>query len=324
MSDHYVQPLRRLIQFCFLGFLIWVVVQFCQFVSHFRSGGVAAFVPRPDGIEGILPISGLVGVTAWMRGLGFTDIHPAAAVLFLTIVAGSFLLRRSFCSWVCPVAAISEWSWKTGFSMWRKNLRLPPWLDVVMRGVKYLLLVFFIYSVAFAMTPDMLREFIRSDYHKIADVRLIDFFLNSSPRALVVLLTLLAVSVLLRNPFCRYLCPYGALLGVVALVSPLRITRNTGRCVSCGACNQVCPSYLDVMHSSSVSSVECIGCWRCISHCRVHGALSMRAVGSIAVPGFVFALLVVLHIWAGSIIGIVTGHWHTVLDKSEYMRLLGK
>ncbi|MEI6705125.1 MAG: 4Fe-4S binding protein, partial [Deltaproteobacteria bacterium] len=139
-----------------------------------------------------------------------------------------------------------------------------------------------------------------------------------------VILILLALSVVLRNPFCRYLCPYGALLGLIAMLSPLRVTRDTDRCVSCGICSQVCPSYIDVMHMHSVGSPECIGCWRCISHCRFNEALSMRAAGRVLIPGFVFALLVVLIFWGGTLVGKWSGHWETSIPQEEYVRLLGK
>jgi len=107
MSARYVQPLRILIQFCFLGFMLWLGVRFYQFVHYFRSGGTSPFVPRPDGIEGFLPISGLLGAASWFKGNGINSIHPAAVVIFLTVLLVSLLLRRSFCSWICPVAAVS-------------------------------------------------------------------------------------------------------------------------------------------------------------------------------------------------------------------------
>ncbi|MBL0224183.1 MAG: 4Fe-4S binding protein [Geobacteraceae bacterium] len=324
MPARYVQPLRILIQFCFLGFILWVGVRFYQFVLHIRSGGLTAFVPRPDGIEGFLPISGLLGTASWLKGGGINVIHPAAVVIFLTVLAGALLLRRSFCSWICPVSVVSECSWKAGFKLLRRNPRLPRWLDLPLRGVKYLLMAFFVYSVAVAMSPAALEAFIYSDYHKLADVRLMDFFLHLSPVALGVILTLLLLSFFLKNPFCRYLCPYGALLGMLAMLSPLRVTRNTERCVSCGVCSQVCPTFIDVMHTTSVSSPECIGCWRCVSHCRFNQALSMRAAGRFAVPGFVFALLVIAVFWGGSLAGKWSGHWQTALDIGEYRRLLGR
>jgi polyferredoxin len=323
MPSRYVQPLRILIQFCFLAFMLWLGVRFWQFVQYLLSGGNTPFVERPAGIEGFLPISGLMGVSAWFRGLGINPIHPAAVVIFLTVVAVSLLLRRSFCSWICPVAAISECSWKAGFRLFKRNLRAPRWLDVALRGFKYLLLLFFLIQII-SMPAGPLAGFIQSDYHKIADIRLLDFFLHISTPALVVILTLLILSLPLKNPFCRYLCPYGALLGLVAALSPVRVTRDRERCVSCGVCSQVCPTYIDVMRKKSVLSPECIGCWRCISHCRVQSALSMRLVGRFAVPGIVFALLVVLVFWGGSLVGKATGHWDTAIPIGEYMRLVGR
>jgi polyferredoxin len=324
MSARYVQPLRILIQFCFLGFMLWLGLRFYQFVDYVRSGGATPFVPRPDGIEGFLPISGLLGTASWLKGSGINAIHPAAVVIFVTVLLLALFLRRSFCSWICPGAVVSECSWKAGFKLLRRNPRLPRWLDLSLRGVKYLLLAFFVYSVAVAMSPAALEAFIQSDYHKLADVRLLDFFRHLSPLALGVIVTLLLLSFPLKNPLCRYLCPYGALLGLVAMLSPVRVTRSAERCVSCGVCSQVCPTYIDVMHTTSVTSPECIGCWRCVSHCRFNQALSMRAAGWYAVPGIVFALLVVIAFWGGTLVGKATGHWQTALNIGEYRRLLGR
>lgn len=324
MSSRYMQPLRILIQCLFLIFMIWLALCFYRFVQLAGSGIPGAGAVRPDGIDGFLPISGLLGAASWLKGGGINSVHPAAVIIFVAVILVSFLLRRSFCSWICPVATISECAWKTGFRVMRRNHRLPNWLDNGLRCLKYLLMAFFVYSIAIAMSPDALSQFIQSDYHKIADVRLMNFFLHISPAALCVILTLVIVSVVLKNPFCRYFCPYGALLGLVAMLSPLRVTRNSERCVSCGACSQVCPTQIDVMHKTSVSSPECIACWRCISHCRFNEALSMRTVRRFAVPGFVFAALVVLLFVGVTTVGRLSGHWHSSISLEEYVRLLGK
>ncbi len=322
MPARYVQPLRLLIQVSFLGFMVWLGMRFYLFVDSLRSGGSVTIADRPAGIEGFLPISGLLGLTSWLKGYGFTAVHPAAVVILLTVLALSLLLRRCFCSWICPVAALSEWSWKAGFRIMKRNLRLPRWLDAVLRGVKYLFLIFFVWSICIAMPDGALLAFINSDYHKLADIRLLDFFLQISPGTLLFLMVLLAISLVVRNPFCRYLCPYGALLGLAALLSPVHVTRDTGRCVSCGVCSQVCPTSIDVMHVKRVTSPECIGCWRCVSHCRFNEALSMKFAGRYALSGFLFALLVVLLFWGGSQVGKASGHWVTSTGISEYRRLL--
>ncbi len=324
MSARYVQPLRILIQWCFLSFMLWLGIRFYLFIDAIRSGTLPASTLRPDGIEGFLPISGLLGTAAWLRGGGINPVHPAAVVIFITIVLLALLMRRSFCSWICPVAAVSECSWKIGFKLMHRNTLLPKWFDVPLRCLKYLLLGFFLYSVAIAMSPSALQAFIHSDYHKLADVRLLDFFRQISPTALGVILVVTALGFFLKNPFCRYLCPYGALLGLFSILSPVRVTRDLDRCISCGVCSQVCPSRIDVMHKQSVTSPECIGCWRCVSHCRFNQALSMRVAGRFVIPGFVFALLVVLIFWGGGAIGKWSGHWHTALGIGEYQRLLDR
>jgi ferredoxin len=109
------------------------------------------------------------------------------------------------------------------------------------------------------------------------------------------------------------------------MLSPAKVTRHADICVSCGVCSQVCPSYLPVMASRRVHSPECIGCWRCISHCRADGALTMQLWKSrLALPGLLFALLVVLLFWGGSVAGKMTGRWQTAISPSEYRQLLGK
>jgi polyferredoxin len=322
MSARYMQPLRILAQYGFLSFMMWLGFRFYAFVQVAGSGAAGIAVNRPDGIDGFLPISGLLGTSSWLKGGAINSVHPAAVVVFVTVIAVSLLLRRSFCSWICPVAVISECSWKVGFRLLRRNWLPPPWLDNILRSLKYLLMVLFIYFIAIAMSSDALHSFIQSDYHKIADVRLMNFFLHITPFALAVILLLLVASIVLRNPFCRYLCPYGALLGLVAMISPLRVTRSLDRCVSCGVCSQVCPTYIDVMHKTSVSSPECIACWRCISHCRFNEALSMKVVQRFAIPGFLFAFLVVLLFLGGTMIGKLSGHWHSTISMEEYVRLL--
>lgn len=317
-----MQQLRILIQFSYLAFSLWLGFQLFQFVRFIRSGGQSDFSAHPAGVEAFLPISGLMGTISWIHDGSINVIHPAAVVIFVTILAGALLLRRSFCSWICPVATLSECSWKLGFTLFRRSLRPPHWLDIPLRALKYLLLAFFTYSMTCAMSPEALKTFINSDYHKLADIRLLNFFLHISPLALTIVLILTALSLLLRNPFCRYLCPYGALLGLFATISPLRVTRDTERCVSCGVCSQVCPTSIDVMHKTSVLSPECIGCWRCISHCRTDQTLSMKAIGRFQISTIVFALLVMLLLWCGSALGKWSGNWHTAIDVGEYRRLL--
>jgi polyferredoxin len=323
MHQRYVQPLRIAIQWGFVLFCLFIGFRFYQFVSYFGSGATTLPFTRPAGVEAFLPISGLLGVKDWIVNGSINQIHPAAVVIFVTAIALSLLLKRAFCSWICPVGAISELLWKAGFRATRRNFRLPTWLDIPLRGLKYLLLTFFLVSILWKMPAAAVADFIASDYHKVADVRLLDFFLRMSGLPLIVITILALLSIPFKNAFCRYLCPYGALLGLTSMLSPLKVTRSKAACISCGVCSQFCPSYLPVMTKERIHSPECIGCWRCISNCRAAGALEMKLPGNrTAIVGVLFAGLVVGLFWGGSLIGKATGHWHNSITAAEYGRLL--
>ncbi len=324
MMTRFMQPLRLTVAWGFLLFQLYLGVQFYRFVLYLRSGGTTTFVPRPEGIEGFLPISALVSLKDWFLAGAINPVHPAGLVIFLTVLAVSLLLKRAFCSWICPVGTLSELLWKCGFNLFRRNVRPPGLVDGTLRGIKYLLLLFFLGSILVGMGPAQVAAFVHSSYNKTADVRLLDFFLHLSAVGFTVIIALALVSLPVRNPFCRFLCPYGALVGLISMLSPVKVSRDRKTCVSCGVCTQVCPSYIPVMLKERVVSEECIGCWRCISHCRAEGALSMKLAGRIAVNGLLFALLVVGIFWGGSLIGKATGHWHTAVSLEEYARLVAR
>lgn len=321
MSDRYVQPLRSLIQIVFLLFSLLIIYRFITFLLQV-SQGVSTAV-RPAAIDAFLPISGLFGTAAWLKGGGINPVHPAAVVIFITIILVSWLLRRSFCSWICPIGTLSEWLWKTGFSRLHRNWLPPALLDKVLRGSKYLLMTYFV-ATAVTWSLPLLQQFLGSSYHAVSDAKLLSLFRSPSLTTVTVIGLLVILSLPMRNPFCRYLCPYGALLGLVALLSPLAVQRDRKKCVSCGVCNQVCPSRLNIMHAERLNNAECIGCWRCISHCRVHTALSMRAFAKVTLPGIIFALLVVLLFWGGTMIGKLTDHWESTLTPPDYRSLLSQ
>jgi len=70
-------------------------------------------------------------------------------------------------------------------------------------------------------------------------------------------------------------------------------------------------------------SPECIGCWRCISYCRAVGALAMKLPGrKVAIPGIIFALLVLFIFYGGTVIGKISGNWKSAVTIDEYVRLL--
>ena len=137
------------------------------------------------------------------------------------------------------------------------------WVDVPLRGLKYLLLFFFLQAIL-TMSDAALRAFIESPYNRVADVKMGLFFVRLGPVGAGVMLTLVVLSILVHGAWCRYLCPYGALLGLFSRFSPMRVERQADACVDCGLCVAVCPTGIDIRRGMQL---ECIACTQCIDAC---------------------------------------------------------
>ena len=169
------QFLRQTIQLAFALLCVWIGVEFYLFVRWGQSIGATPFASRPPGAEGFLPISALISLKYWLLTGIVNDIHPSGLFIFLGIVAVSVAMKKSFCSWLCPIGTLSEALWMLGQKLFGHNVTLPRWLDVPLRSLKYLLLAFFVWVIV-GMDVSALKEFIASPYNKVADVKMYLFF----------------------------------------------------------------------------------------------------------------------------------------------------
>ncbi len=313
---------RSAVQWGFFFWVLYIGLKFGLFVHHFESGGAAPYHSRPQGVEGFLPIGALVSLKHWMATGIFDTIHPAALVLFLTFMAMSLLAKKSFCSWLCPVGTLSEGLWKIGRRLFGRNFHPWTWLDVGLRGIKYLLLFFFVKIILLDMPAIAMGSFLKAPYWAVSDIKMLHFFTGMSATVMTFIAVTAALSLLYRNAWCRYLCPYGALLGLVSLMSPMKIRRREEFCTDCRLCSRTCPARMPVHRRGSIRSPECTGCLSCVGACPEE-ALAMNTPfhGKFA-PSWVFPVLA-LSIYAGGIfIGMATGHWETSLTYQDYQRLI--
>ncbi len=312
---------RQAIQWLFFGWCLFLGVQFSLFVRHFETAGQAGYYSRPPGVEGFLPIGALVSFKTWLFTGHFDTIHPAALVLFLTFLAMALLTKKSFCSFICPVGTLSEASWKLGIKLFGRNFRIWRPLDLVLQFCKYALLLFFIKIILVDMPVVALREFLNAPYWAIADVKMLHFFTGLSRTSIVVIAILSLLSVFYKNFWCRYLCPYGALLGLLSLLSPVKISRSPNQCIDCGLCSRACPAQIDVQHKQRVHSPECSGCLTCVSNCPEKGALAM-AFWKRPIPAVAFVLIVMVLFSGGVMTGMLADHWQSSLSYDDYRRLI--
>ncbi|MEG0323209.1 MAG: 4Fe-4S binding protein [Raoultibacter sp.] len=82
---------------------------------------------------------------------------------------------------------------------------------------------------------------------------------------LVFLAIVVVASLFIERPFCKYVCPFGAMLGLVSLVSIFRPRRNAATCIGCKKCDHACPMNITVSETTAVRDHQCISCYRCTS-----------------------------------------------------------
>jgi len=306
--------------------MFWVAgigIRFGMFVNAVQSGATAPLVSRPPGVEGFLPIGALTSLKYWLVSGEIHPVHPAALVIFLAILLMSLLAKKSFCSWFCPVGTLSEGAFKLGQRLFGRNFRVWRWLDVLLRGIKYLLLLLFVKFILLDMTAEALVGFLDAPYWAVSDVKMLHFFTSMSVTTMAVLACLTFLSLFYKMFWCRYLCPYGALLGLASLVSPFKIRRDQAGCTGCQRCSAACPSGLAVHSCTAVSSPECTGCLTCVANCPEQNVLAMQPVfQKRPLPVWVFPAVVVFIFMAVISAGMVGGHWHSSLSYADYQRLI--
>ena len=317
------QQVRHLFQAAFLILNLYLGTVFYFWVRQFESGRPSVGV-RPPGVEGWLPIAGMMNFKYWLLTGSVPPVHPAAMFLLVTFVAIAFLFRKAFCSWLCPIGTLSEMLAAAGRKIFRRNFVIPKWLDIPLRGLKYLLLGFFVWAVT-SMSAYALAAFMHSPYGLIADVKMLNFFRHMDETGLIVIGILVLGSVLVQNFWCRYLCPYGALLGVASILSPLRIRRTPSACIDCAKCAKACPANLPVDKLVAIKSAECTGCLECTAVCPAEGALGVhlpQAVRRQPIPAWAMAAGIAVVFCGIVAYAKVSHHWKTYIPDRVYERLV--
>lgn len=315
------QPLRRFIQGLFLALNILLGLQFVLFVRYFESGARTPHVSRPAGVEGYLPIAGLMNLKFFLVTRKVPIIHPAAMFLLIAFLLMSLLFRKAFCSWLCPVGTVSEALWKLGRKLLKKNWAMPRWLDIPLRSTKYLIFGLFLYAVT-AMSATSIEAFLSGPDGLVADVKMLNFFRYLSGTAAVTLVALAVLSIFYQNFWCRYLCPYGALMGLASLFSPARIRRDLDLCIDCAKCVKACPLLLPVDKLINVRSAECTACLECVAVCPAQGALQLSLPRKRDIPAWVLAAGLALLFFGVVGYAKLAGTWESHIPDAVYANIL--
>lgn len=305
-----------------LGLLALILLAGWEFHVFIRAALAGAPLPgRPPAVEGFLPISSLMSLKLLALTGQLHPAHPAGVFILLGALAMSLAAPKSFCGWLCPFGLLSEILWELRRRL-KTPLYPPAWLDYLLSSIKYLLFGFFLYAIL-RMDHASLRAFLDSDYNLIADAKMYFFFAHISPAAAWIITALTLLTFAVPYFWCRYLCPYGALLTPLSLAGPLKIRRDAAACVNCASCAAACPQGIAVDKAAAVFSDNCNACARCLDTCPVRGALELKAPGGkLRVKPQYLSLLTLLAFLSAVWLGMLSGNWKSGTPSAEYRRLV--
>jgi polyferredoxin len=171
----------------------------------------------------ICPIGAIQNIALATCTSSYTLPLTVAAFFVLPLIFTIFF-GRTFCAAVCPLGAVQELATL-------KPIRVPPWLDHTLG------LLAFIYlgaAVLFSVTG---TAFLICRYDPFVGF----FRMNAGLNMLVLGGCFLLVGIFVGRPYCRYLCPYGAILGLISRVSQWHVRIPPEKCINCRLCEDTCP-----------------------------------------------------------------------------------
>ena len=270
------QHARTLVQLAFAALTNGYATGFAQ-GKIYRGPGKLVCVPGLNcyscpGAVGSCPLGSLQAVLT-----GRTHKFPFYVLGFLLLFGALF--GRLVCGWLCPFGLVQDLLHKIPFV--KKLRRLPG--ERALRYLKYAVLVGFVIVLPLVVLDIVGQgqpwfcKYICPSGTLFAGIPLIAS--NPPLRAALgwlftwkaaVLLALVLLSIVLWRPFCRYLCPLGAIYGLFNPVAVYRFRIDEDRCTDCGACKAACKLDIDVRRTPN--SAECVRCGACRRACP-HGAI---------------------------------------------------
>ncbi|NLB08474.1 MAG: 4Fe-4S binding protein [Clostridiales bacterium] len=213
------------------------------------------------------PIGSLQAV-ANHPGFSFSYYIMGLIALF-GIVAGRF-----YCGWLCPFGFLQDLLAKIN----KEKLQVKAKYDRPLRYLKYIILVFLVLLLPAVLTNSygigspLFCKYICPSGTLGAGLPLLLLTPALRPNVGVLLawkvllaLAVIMVCLYITRAFCRYVCPLGALLGLLQMAGFYRFSYDKASCISCQQCAKICPLGIDPM--ATQNGPECLRCRDCLQVC---------------------------------------------------------
>jgi polyferredoxin len=288
-------------------FLIWVT--FVAFMHQKFGGG--AF----PSIHAICPFGALESLySVFTTGTFISKIFSGTLILFAITIILAIIFRRSFCGLICPFGAIQEFFAMIGKKIFGRNFIIPKKVDKPLRYLKYIVLIITVFYAWKTVGLWMAPYDPWSAYAHLSEG--LSSVWAESAIGLIILVITIVGSILYDRFFCKYLCPAGALYGIVGKISPYKVVRNEEKCINCGICSKNCPVNIDVANEKQVKTAECISCQTCVLSCPKDGTLELKE-GKKALKPIIAIVLVLVLYFVPIVVSKATGNYKVLPDKPK-------
>jgi len=231
---------------------------------------------------GACPLGSLQNFAATMRpGLEAGRFHFGLYVIGFLGIIGT-LVGRMPCAWVCPFGFMQELIYKIP----SRKVEIPKFLIYL----KYIFLALFVFVLPLFVIDDF--GYGMTWFCKYVcpagtlEAGLTMMGLQPSLRQMagllfygkvVILIVFLLLMVFIKRPFCRILCPLGAIYSLFNQVSVFRMVHDPDKCVLCQQCYKDCP--MGVRFYEGANQIDCIRCMKCYQESCKYGAISLEVAG---------------------------------------------
>jgi len=247
---------RKIVQWFFFVLIALIAVNH----SLVENGGGIPFLASAS-LHAVCPFGGVVSIYQFAAvGTFVQKTHQSSFVLMGIVFLLSILFGPVFCGWVCPLGTIQEAVSKFGRKYFRRRFNhfIPASIDKYLRFLRYGVLAWVLYMTAATGKLNF------SEYDPY--YALFNFWTSEvAVLGLLILAATLVLSFFVERPWCKYACPYGALLGLTNLFRVFGIRRNETTCKADGACSILCPMNIPVDSKTVVRDHQCISCLECTS-----------------------------------------------------------
>lgn len=264
--------------------LVWTVIT-NSFLTGFIKGGIytgklkGVCLPGLNcyscpGALGSCPVGALQAVIGSEHKI---TLYVSGFLIFVGSIFGRFV-----CGWLCPFGLVQDLLHKVPFPKKIKTFRG----DRLLRYLKYVILLVFVILLPLFLLDEYgtslpwFCKYICPSGMLFGGIPLAA--LNEGIResagflfaykGLILAFTVI-VSIVVYRPFCKYICPLGAVYALFNKVSVLRIRNDKERCIGCKKCERACKMNINVL--TDLNSPECIRCGLCVKSCPT-GSLSMK------------------------------------------------